>query len=243
MRGLKIAPVEDFTGQLCPAGWCYQRLQSSQLPIINHLLITCQLPLNHESPQTSGCQHLEFFELSEFYFSTTRIWLGLFFCWTRLNGSGIAKLPSFIRSFAKYGPGAKYLISLPQLARSLLNQGPHKIQPSSRRVRVTLNHTYIVDTTRAVHVWEHARYPQFYVPVADLMNCSWKDQQEIPSKGEAAGIAGAVIEITVPGGDGFQEVTTNRALRFSDDEKASGALRGLVRLEFGSMGKKSPSAA
>ncbi|TKW49269.1 hypothetical protein CTA1_4059 [Colletotrichum tanaceti] len=136
-------------------------------------------------------------------------------------------------------PG-QFRADLPELARHLLTNGPHKSQPASRRVRVMLNRTYIVDTTKAVHVWEHVAYPQYYVPTSELRNCSWEDKQGIPSPkdaflGAAAAAAAHVVQVTVPGSNGGESVTTDRALRFSEDEALSGAFRGMVRLEFGSM--------
>jgi uncharacterized protein (DUF427 family) len=42
------------------------------------------------------------------------------------------------------------------------------VEPVPRRVRAILaNHT-VLDTTRAMYVWEWAYYPQYYVPIADV---------------------------------------------------------------------------
>ncbi|KXH33941.1 hypothetical protein CSIM01_02276 [Colletotrichum simmondsii] len=131
-------------------------------------------------------------------------------------------------------PG-QFRADLPELARHLLTNGPHKTQPTARRVRVILNSTCVVDTTQAVHVWEHVAYPQYYVPIAELRNCRWKDKQDIQSTADASQAAAAVVEVTVPGRDGENDFTTDRALRFSDNGEISGALKGLIRLEFGSM--------
>lgn len=115
----------------------------------------------------------------------------------------------------------------------MIVHGPVKTSPTTRRVRVLHNHTYIVDTTKAVHVWEHEGYPQFYVPISQLQNCTWKDKQTVKRDGD---VAAAVVEITVPGGEGGKEVKTERVIRFADEPRL-GVLAGLVRLEFGSMGK------
>ncbi|KAL0936254.1 uncharacterized protein CTRU02_208469 [Colletotrichum truncatum] len=131
-------------------------------------------------------------------------------------------------------PG-QFRADLPELAQYLLKNGPRKTLPTSRRVRVILNGTYIVDTTKAIHVWEHEAYPQYYLPTTELRNCNWKDKEAIHAADNAASSAAAVVQITIPAHDGLKEFTTDRALRFSDDEKSSGALRGLIRLEFGSM--------
>lgn len=94
------------------------------------------------------------------------------------------------------------------------------------------NHTYIVDTTRAVLVWEHDYYPQFYVAQSDLQNCKLSDKQEVHPDGKAAA---AVVELTISAQDGIDEVKTDRVVRFANDESL-GPIAGMVRLEFGSMG-------
>lgn len=125
------------------------------------------------------------------------------------------------------------LYSLADLASYLLTNGPRKVYPASRRVRVIHNHTIIVDTSKAMHVWEHDGYPQFYVPLSELRNCSKRDTQLIRSDGVARA---AVVEVTIPSRNGIKEAKTDRVLRFTDD-KSLGALAGLVRLEFGAMGQ------
>ena len=42
------------------------------------------------------------------------------------------------------------------------------IEPAPRRVRAMLAGQVVVDTLRAKYVWEHPRYPQYYVPLADV---------------------------------------------------------------------------
>lgn len=43
-----------------------------------------------------------------------------------------------------------------------------RIEPAPRRVRAVLAGRTVVDTTRALYVWEWAGYPQYYVPLADV---------------------------------------------------------------------------
>lgn len=100
-------------------------------------------------------------------------------------------------------------------------------------MRVIHNHTIIVDTTSALHVWEHDYYPQLYFPVGELKNCSTRDKENVPTDGKTGAV---LVEITIPSRDGIEAVTSDRVLRFAD-AKAAGALAGLVRLEFGSMGR------
>ncbi|KAG5919336.1 hypothetical protein E4U42_006548 [Claviceps africana] len=127
-------------------------------------------------------------------------------------------------------PGA-FGSNLADLASYILTNGPRKVYPASRRVRVIHNNTTIVDTTKAVHVWEHDGYPQFYFPLSELKHCSYKDTQLIRSDGVARA---ALVEVTFHARNGAKECKTNRVLRFTDD-RSLGALSGLLRLEFGSM--------
>jgi uncharacterized protein (DUF427 family) len=42
------------------------------------------------------------------------------------------------------------------------------IEPVPRRIRAFLGGAVVLDTTRAVYVWEWPHYPQYYVPIADV---------------------------------------------------------------------------
>ena len=42
------------------------------------------------------------------------------------------------------------------------------IEPVPRRVRAVLGDRVVLDTLRALYVWEWAPYPQYYIPVADV---------------------------------------------------------------------------
>nr|WNZ75423.1 hypothetical protein [Trichoderma harzianum] len=117
---------------------------------------------------------------------------------------------------------------LSELATHLLKQGPNKVLPTPRRVRIVFNHVVIVDTTSAALVWEHDYYPHYYVPESEIKNATLKDVQ--PVKGEAdASARVAVAELTVAGKDGIPTKTTNRVVRF---DSSWGELAGLVRIEF-----------
>ncbi|UKZ78511.1 hypothetical protein TrVFT333_006253 [Trichoderma virens FT-333] len=117
---------------------------------------------------------------------------------------------------------------LSELATHLLKQGPNKVLPTPRRVRIIFNQTVIVDTTSPVLVWEHDYYPHYYVPESEIKNATLKDVQ--PVKGEADATARvAVAELTVAERDGIPAKTTNRVVRF---DSSWGDLAGLVRVEF-----------
>jgi len=42
------------------------------------------------------------------------------------------------------------------------------VEPVPRRIRAVLAGDVVLDTTRAVYVWEWPSYPQYYIPVADV---------------------------------------------------------------------------
>ena len=42
------------------------------------------------------------------------------------------------------------------------------VEPVPRRIRATLGGVTVLDTTRALYVWEWPNYPQYYVPIADV---------------------------------------------------------------------------
>jgi uncharacterized protein (DUF427 family) len=46
--------------------------------------------------------------------------------------------------------------------------GVGHVEPAPRRVRAMLAGHVVLDTTRAVYVWEWPGYPQYYVPAADI---------------------------------------------------------------------------
>jgi uncharacterized protein (DUF427 family) len=42
------------------------------------------------------------------------------------------------------------------------------VEPVPRRIRAVLAGQSVLDTTRAMYVWEWAYYPQYYIPIADV---------------------------------------------------------------------------
>jgi uncharacterized protein (DUF427 family) len=53
------------------------------------------------------------------------------------------------------------------------------IRPAPRRVRAILAGTVVLDTTRALYVWEWPHYPQYYVPLADVTPGVLVDEQHV----------------------------------------------------------------
>ena len=45
---------------------------------------------------------------------------------------------------------------------------PNHVEPVPRRIRAYLGGRKVLDTTRALYVWEWPAYPQYYIPLADV---------------------------------------------------------------------------
>ena len=60
------------------------------------------------------------------------------------------------------------------------------VEPVPRRVRAVLGGETVLDTTRALYVWEWPSYPQYYVPLADVLAGVLvpEDVSESTSRGE-----------------------------------------------------------
>ncbi len=52
------------------------------------------------------------------------------------------------------------------------------VEPAPRRVRAVLAGRTVLDTTRALYVWEWPNYPQYYIPVADVDPALLVDEQQ-----------------------------------------------------------------
>jgi uncharacterized protein (DUF427 family) len=118
------------------------------------------------------------------------------------------------------------MADLRTLAATLLTTGPHKLEPTPRRIRILFGGTYIADTIHSRFVWEHPYFPQYYLPKSDLPELK-KVGQEIKAEGqgktEGSGRAWQA-EVSAEG------KSSDRVLVFE-----GGALDGLVRVEFKAM--------
>ena len=45
------------------------------------------------------------------------------------------------------------------------------VEPVPRRIRAMLGGEVVLDTTAALYVWEWPNYPQYYIPVTDVIGC------------------------------------------------------------------------
>ncbi|MCJ1458862.1 hypothetical protein MMC28_009236 [Mycoblastus sanguinarius] len=112
------------------------------------------------------------------------------------------------------------MANLTELAQTLLTNGPHKLEKTSRRVRALYDRIYIFDTTEARHVWEHPFFPQFYVP-STAVKKGLLTKNESVDKEESAFLATLKSE----------RKSTDRVISFE-----KGPLGGLVRFEFAALG-------
>ncbi|RDL40341.1 Uncharacterized protein BP5553_00320 [Venustampulla echinocandica] len=111
------------------------------------------------------------------------------------------------------------MANLQALTTTLTTSGPHKIEPTSRRVRALFDGVWIFDTTHSQYVWEHKYYPQFYIPLKDITT-------GVLRKGDAYDSGGSAFKGIMRG----RERENDRVVIFE-----KGELEGLVRFEFTAM--------
>ncbi len=99
------------------------------------------------------------------------------------------------------------------------------IEPVPRRIRAVLGGEVVLDTTRALYVWEWQPYPQFYVPLADVRPDVLVDEDHVQQlkRGRARRHGLRVGEVSRPG----------TARVFGDDAPAG--LAGTVRFDWAAM--------
>lgn len=98
----------------------------------------------------------------------------------------------------------------------------NQMAPVPRRIRAVVAGRTILDTTGARYVWEHPRYPQYYIPVADIDPAVLvdEDHQQKLSRGTARRF-GLQVE----------DVSRSHALRVYGDDAITG-VAGMARLEW-----------
>ncbi|KAK8173808.1 hypothetical protein IWX90DRAFT_154650 [Phyllosticta citrichinensis] len=122
--------------------------------------------------------------------------------------------------------GNKDLIAL---AHHLLSKGPVKTLPSSRRIRILINGTYIADTTQALYVWEHDRFPQYYVPLSSFKKDSWTKTESIDNDDAS------LLRITAGDQSIERVIAFSTSLDKHDKSDLIHALQGMARVEFSSV--------
>jgi uncharacterized protein (DUF427 family) len=100
-----------------------------------------------------------------------------------------------------------------------------RIEPVPRRIRATLGGEVVLDTTRALYVWEWPAYPQFYIPAADVKPGVLVDEEHVQrlKRGTARRHGLRVGELTRPA-----------AARVYTDDAIEG-LAGTVRFEWAAL--------
>src|SRR5215210_6088588 len=63
------------------------------------------------------------------------------------------------------------------------------VEPVPRRVRAVLDGAVVLDTTRALYVWERPNCPQYYIPLADVRPEALAHITTEPSSERLAGTA------------------------------------------------------
>ncbi len=99
------------------------------------------------------------------------------------------------------------------------------IEPVPRRIRAMLGGRTVLDTRRAIYLWEWPNYPQYYIPVADIDPEVLVDEQHTQklSRGVARRLGLRVGEHTRP-----------KAARIYTDDSLPG-LADMVRFEWDSL--------
>src|SRR2546423_122082 len=74
------------------------------------------------------------------------------------------------------------------------------VAPVPRRIRAYVGAEKVLDTTRALYVWEWPHYPQYYIPLDDVRRDRWVPSDTVPScpyKGMTSGYWSALVGGTV----------------------------------------------
>ncbi len=99
------------------------------------------------------------------------------------------------------------------------------MEPVPRRIRATVGARTVLDTTRAVYVWEWPNYPQYYIPLADVDPTALVDEQH-PQRLSR----GTALRHSIRVGD---ELRPAAARVYTGD--ALPGLSGMVRFEWDSL--------
>ncbi|RYP77615.1 hypothetical protein DL771_000983 [Monosporascus sp. 5C6A] len=128
--------------------------------------------------------------------------------------------------------------SLTDLGRRLVSEGPVRTLRTPRRVRILFGGAWVADTTAALYVWEHPRYPWFYLPRADFAPGCLRSRHQ----GEGSSEGFEVVELRAGGrstdrvlafGSGVGETGPESKEGEGGGDGGTRALRDMVRVEFG----------
>ncbi len=99
------------------------------------------------------------------------------------------------------------------------------VEPVPRRIRAFLGGERVLDTTRALYVWEWPNYPQYYIPLADVR------QDLLDAEGHTQQTSRGVMALH---GLRVGEIHRPRAARVLADSTVAG-LSGTVRFDWPAM--------
>ena len=105
------------------------------------------------------------------------------------------------------------------------------VEAVPRRVRAVLGDTTVVDTTRALYVWEWPFYPQYYIPLADVSSAL------LVPEGVTQHSPRGTVELHGLRVAGTHRAHAARVLRASDVEGLVGVegLGGVVRFDWAAL--------
>lgn len=131
--------------------------------------------------------------------------------------------------------------SLKKLVERLAEEGPVKTLETPKRIRLLYNGAFIADTSRALYVWEHEYYPQYYLPMESFVKPRGFDVRL--SHGDAIEdqndkIIGGGLELAVRREDSNEEfrVLDEMVLFAADLEGPARSLRNYVKVMFNAVG-------
>src|SRR5580658_6807633 len=101
----------------------------------------------------------------------------------------------------------------------------NQVEPVPRRIRAFLGGEKVLDSTRALYVWEWPNYPQYYIPLADVR------QDLLDPDGHSQQTARGVVDVR-----GLRAGTAHkpRAARLLAESPIAG-LSGTVRVAWDSL--------
>jgi uncharacterized protein (DUF427 family) len=99
------------------------------------------------------------------------------------------------------------------------------VEPAPRRVRGTVAGRTVFDTTRALYVWESAKYPQYYIPLEDVEAGTLVPEGKLQKTGRGQ------AELHGVGIDGVVRMGSARVYR----ESAVPGIAGTVRFDWSAL--------
>jgi len=131
--------------------------------------------------------------------------------------------------------------SLKKLVKRLAEQGPFRTLETPKRIRLLYNGAFVADTSKALYVWEHEYYPQYYLPMESFVKPRGFDVRL--SHGDAIRdendkIVGGGLELAVRRQNSDEEfrVLNEMVLFAADLEGPATCLRNYVKVLFNAVG-------